>query len=78
MNETLNKQFAYKGPDGLTDSERHAHDTCRPLSCRHEACYKRYMYSSPQKQNAECGLLMAERKKCFEEAKARHENQNQR
>ena len=71
VNETLSKQFSYRGPDGLTESERHAHEHCRPLSCRHEACY---MYSCPKKQKSECGPLMAEWKECFEEAKRRHES----
>ena len=58
VNETLSKQFSYKGDDGLSDAERHAYEACRPLSCLHEACYKRYMYSPPQKQKEKCGALM--------------------
>ncbi len=54
VNETLSKQMSYKGPDGLTDIERRAYEVCKPLSCKHEQCYKRFMYSSPQKQKEQC------------------------
>ena len=43
VNETLSRQFSV-ADDGLSDAERSAYDHCRPLSCKHEACYKRYMY----------------------------------
>mmetsp|Transcript_31418 Transcript_31418/g.62792 ORF Transcript_31418/g.62792 Transcript_31418/m.62792 type:complete len:87 (+) Transcript_31418:113-373(+) len=69
VNEGLSKAMSYKGDDGLSDAERQAYDICRSLSCRHEACYKRYMYASPQKQKAECDPLMKEWKQCFEEKK---------
>lgn len=46
-------------------SERSAYDICRPLSCKHEACYKRLMYSQPKKQQEQCGPLMQEWKDCF-------------
>lgn len=72
VNETLSAQFSYKGPDGLTDAERQSYAECKPLSCKHEACYKRFMYSQPQKQKQECGPLMDEWKACFAEAMKRH------
>ena len=71
VNETLSRTMAFKGDDGLSESERRAYDKCQPLSCKHEACYKRYMYSSPQKQNTECGPLFAEWKACFAEERAK-------
>ena len=64
VNETLDKQMSYKGDDGLTDAERKAYDTCRPLSCKHEACYKQYMYSPPARQKEKCGPLMEAWKSC--------------
>ena len=66
VNETLDKQMSYKGDDGLTDAERKSYDACRPLSCKHEACYKRYMYSKPAKQRENCAPLFEEWKRCFE------------
>ena len=68
VNETLSKQMSYKGPDGLTDIERRAYEVCKPLSCKHEQCYKRFMYSSPQKQKEQCGPLMSQWQACFDEA----------
>ena len=69
VNETLSKTFSYKGDDGLTDIERQAYELCKPLSCKHEGCYKRFMYSDPKKQKEKCGPLMAEWRACLEEAK---------
>lgn len=63
VNETLSKQFSYKGPDGLTDAERRAYEVCKQLSCKHEACYKRYMYQ-PDKQLG-CKELFADWNACF-------------
>lgn len=40
VNESLSAAMSYKGNDGLSDAERRAYDACRPLSCKHEACYK--------------------------------------
>ena len=71
VNESLSKTMSYKGPDGLTDDERRAYETCKPLSCKHEACYKRFMYSAPKRQQEECGPLMQEWRACFKEALAR-------
>ena len=65
VNETLSRQFSV-ADDGLSDAERAAYDHCRPLSCKHEACYKRYMYSKPAKQRENCGPLFEEWKRCFE------------
>ena len=65
VNESLSRQLAYKGADGLTDVERKAYAVCRQLSCAHEACYKRLMYSSPKRQTEECGPLMSKWKDCF-------------
>ena len=70
VNETLSRQFAVSGDDGLSDAERAAYDHCRPLSCKHEACYKRFMYSSPAKQRENCGPLFEEWKRCFEMRRA--------
>ena len=70
VNETLSKQFSYKGDDGLSDAERRAYEACRPLSCLHETCYKRYMYSPPASQKEKCGELMDQWKECFAEKKA--------
>jgi hypothetical protein len=67
VNETLSKTMSYKGDDGLSDAERRAYEKCKPLSCKHEQCYKRFMYSSPKKQKEECGPLMQDWKQCFEE-----------
>ena len=66
VNETLSRQFAVSGDDGLSDAERAAYDHCRPLSCKHEACYKRFMYSKPAKQRENCAPLFEEWKRCFE------------
>ena len=71
VNETLNKQMAFKGADGLSESERRAYEICRQLSCAHEACYKRYMYAQPAKQQKECGPLMDKWKACFADEIAR-------
>ena len=65
VNETLSRQFSV-ADDGLSDAERAAYDHCRPLSCKHEACYKRYMYSKPAKQRENCAPLFEEWKRCFE------------
>ena len=65
VNETLSRQFSV-ADDGLSDAERSAYDHCRPLSCKHEACYKRYMYSKPAKQRENCAPLFDEWKRCFE------------
>ena len=46
VNESLSAAMSYKGPDGLTDAERKAYALCKALSCKHEACYKKFMYSS--------------------------------
>ena len=70
VNETLSKQMSYKGDDGLSDVERRAYEVCKALSCKHEQCYKRYMYSPPAKQREKCGALMDDWKACFAEAKA--------
>ena len=67
VNKTLSKQFEYKGDDGLSDAERQAYAACQRLSCLHEACYKRFMYAQPQKQQSECGPLMANWKQCFKD-----------
>ena len=67
VNETLSKTMSYKGDDGLSDAERQAYEVCRPLSCKHEACYKRLMYAQPRKQKEQCGPLMADWKACFDE-----------
>lgn len=71
VNESLSRAMAYKGADGLTDAERRAYEACRPLSCKHEACYKRLMYAAPQKQRDQCGPLLQEWRACFEEEKKR-------
>ena len=63
VNETLSRQFAVSGDDGLSDAERAAYDHCRPLSCKHEACYKRFMYSKPAKQRENCAPLFEEWKR---------------
>ena len=70
VNESLSRTLAFKGDDGLSDAERKAYDKCRHLSCLHEACYKRYMYSPPAKQKEKCGELMDNWKSCFAEKKA--------
>ena len=67
VNETLSKTMSYKGDDGLSDAERQAYEVCRPLSGKHEACYKRLMYAQPKKQKEQCGPLMADWKACFDE-----------
>jgi hypothetical protein len=67
VNESLSHTMAYKGSDGLSDIERKAYEKCRELSCKHEACYKRFMYSAPKKQQQECGSLMRDWKHCFAE-----------
>ena len=67
VNESLSNAMAFKGSDGLTSDERKAYDKCRELSCKHEACYKRFMYSPPKKQQEECGSLMHDWKQCFAE-----------
>ena len=74
INPTLANQMAFKGADGLTDAERKAYEVCRPLSCKHETCYKRYMYL-PAKQS-ECTQLMNAWKACFAEqlSKARDDS----
>ena len=72
VNETLSKTMSYKGDDGLSDAERQAYEVCRPLSGKHEACYKRYMYSSPKKQKEECGRLMADWRQCFTTEREQH------
>ena len=59
--------MAFKGEDGLKDAERKAYEVCNPLSCKHAACYKRHMYSSPDKLRAKCSPLMDEWKSCFAE-----------
>ena len=51
--------------DGLTPAERKAYEKCRPLSCIHERCYKRYMFSSPKKQKLKCGKLLDDWKACY-------------
>ena len=73
VNPTIANQMAFKGADGLTDAERKAYEVCRPLSCKHETCYKRYMYL-PAKQS-ECTQLMNAWKACFAEqlSKERHD-----
>ena len=73
VNETLSKVMAFKGSDGLSDAERHAYEKCKHLSCLHEACYKRFMYSSPKKQKKECSGLMADWRECFTSERERHE-----
>ena len=65
VNESLSKAMSYKGDDGLSDAERKAHAICNPLSCRHAACYRRLMYSTPIKLKEECGPLMEDWKSCF-------------
>lgn len=74
INPTLANQMAFKGADGLTDAERKAYEVCRPLSCKHETCYKRYMYL-PAKQS-ECTQHMNAWKACFAEqlSKARDDS----
>ena len=69
VNETLSKQMAFKGDDGLSDAERRAYEVCRPLSCKHESCFKRYMYYHPDKQKDKCGHLFEEWKSCFDAAR---------
>ena len=71
VNETLSKQMSHKGDDGLTAAERKAYEACRKLSCVHEACYKRFMYSQPAKQQRECAPLMDKWKQCFAEEMAK-------
>jgi hypothetical protein len=66
VNESLNKTFAYKGDDGLSQAERLAYDACKSLSCKHEACYKRFMYHH-KKQQSECSPLMKEWRQCFKQ-----------
>jgi transposase-like protein len=70
VNESLSKTFAYKGEDGLSDAERRAYEECRKLSCLHEACYRRYLYSSPARQEEKCSSLMDNWRQCFEEKRA--------
>ena len=70
VNETLSKQMSFKGDDGLTEVERQAYEACNKLSCLHEACYKRYMYSSPETQKEKCGKLIEDWKFCFADRKA--------
>ena len=65
VNETLSKTMAFKGNDGLSDAERKAYEKCKHLSCLHESCFKRYMYSSPKKQKDECGPLMDDWRQCY-------------
>ncbi len=67
VNKTLKHTMAFKGEDGLKDAERKAYEVCNPLSCKHAACYKRHMYSSPDKLRAKCSPLMDEWKSCFAE-----------
>lgn len=67
VNKTLGKQMEYKGDDGLTDIERASYAACVRLSCLHEACYKRFMYLQPERQQKECGPLMDDWKRCFRE-----------
>eukprot|EP00283_Hemiselmis_rufescens_P007319 CAMPEP_0173429838 /NCGR_PEP_ID=MMETSP1357-20121228/8437_1 /TAXON_ID=77926 /ORGANISM="Hemiselmis rufescens, Strain PCC563" /LENGTH=79 /DNA_ID=CAMNT_0014394081 /DNA_START=133 /DNA_END=372 /DNA_ORIENTATION=+ len=52
--------------DGLTDAERRAYAVCRPLSCKHEACFTRFMYSAEALRQEKCGPLLSDWKKCFE------------
>tara|TARA_B110001452_G_scaffold27226_1_gene21378 strand:+ start:554 stop:814 length:261 start_codon:yes stop_codon:yes gene_type:complete len=67
VNESLSAAMSYKGDDGLSDAERRAYDVCRPLSCKHEACYKQYMYSPPARQKEKCAPMMDAWKACFAE-----------
>jgi hypothetical protein len=78
VNESLSRTFAHKGPDGLTDDERAAYELCKPLSCRHEACYKRLMYKGTQRQKDECGPLMQEWRSCFDEEMRRRRARRER
>ncbi len=52
--------------DGLSPAERRAYAVCRPFSCKHEACFSRFMYSSEALRQEKCGPLFAEWKKCFD------------
>lgn len=70
VNESLSKTMAYKGDDGLSPAERRAYEACRTLSCIHEACYKRYMYSQPDRQKEKCAHLMEDWRRCFEQKRA--------
>ena len=70
VNESLSRAMAYKGDDGLTAAERTAYEACRSLASTYEACYRRLMYSSPQKQKAECGPLRKRWQECTEEKMA--------
>ena len=65
INPSLKHMADFKGDDGLKEAECAAYATCQKLSCRHEACYKRYMYSPPGKQKEQCAPLMDEWKACF-------------
>ena len=67
VNDTLSAQMSYKGADGLTEDERRAYAVCKSLSCAHEACYKKYMFSQPAKQKEKCGPLMQTWRDCFEQ-----------
>ena len=52
--------------DGLSGLERAAYKHCQPLSCEHERCFKRHMYSDPKKQKRECGPLFKKWQACFD------------
>ena len=65
VNESLSKNFAYKGPDKTSEAERKAYEACRPLSAKHESCYLRMLYAKPEKQKSVCGPMLEEWKRCY-------------
>jgi undecaprenyl pyrophosphate synthase len=76
VNETLSRQHATKGPDGLTEAERRAYAICKHLSCQHESCYKRYLMNM-EKQAKECKPLMQRWRTCFDAEMSRSSEQPQ-
>lgn len=57
----------YKGDDGLSDAERRAYKVCNPVSCKHAACRRDFMYLSDEVMKKNCAHLFQEWEKCFQE-----------
>lgn len=53
----------------LSEPEKLCYAKCQPLSCKHEACYKKWMFFPSDRIERECGQLMKNWKKCFADCK---------
>mmetsp|Transcript_27489 Transcript_27489/g.35704 ORF Transcript_27489/g.35704 Transcript_27489/m.35704 type:complete len:83 (+) Transcript_27489:40-288(+) len=51
--------------NGLTQHEMNAYKICKPKSCAHAACLKRFMYADDAKQKLYCEPLYLQWEECF-------------